>query len=164
AFSLIAFGGAGPIHAAALAAELGIPEVIVPPAPGAFSALGLVATDLKRDYARTLYAGLDDLDPARVAATIAAMEADGTAMLEGARVRAGRRALQGAADLRYRRKAYELTVPIADGPITRASLDALAAAFHRRHEQTYGHANPSEPVQLVNLRLTALGRLPGLTL
>ncbi len=63
AFSLIAFGGAGPVHAAALAAELQIPEVIIPPAPGAFSALGLVASDLKRDFSRTLYADLDNIDP-----------------------------------------------------------------------------------------------------
>ena len=74
-FSLIAFGGAGPVHAVALAEELQIPEVIVPPAPGAFSALGLVASDLKRDYSRTLYADLGSVDPARVAEVFAAMEA-----------------------------------------------------------------------------------------
>src|SRR6202034_4170454 len=68
------------------------------------------------------------------------------------------------ADLRYRRQAYELTVAMPPGPVTRASLDALAAAFHDRHRQTYGHASPAEPVQLVNLRLTAIGRLPYLTL
>jgi len=68
------------------------------------------------------------------------------------------------ADVRYRRQAYELTVPVADGPLTRASLDALAEAFHAKHEQTYGHANRSEAVQLVNLRLTALGRRPELAL
>jgi N-methylhydantoinase A len=68
------------------------------------------------------------------------------------------------ADVRYRRQAYELTVPVADGAITGATLQALADAFHTKHEQTYGHANRAEPVQLVNLRLTALGRLPGLTL
>jgi N-methylhydantoinase A len=79
-------------------------------------------------------------------------------------VPAARRALLRSADLRYRRQAYELTVPLADGLITPASLAALASAFHRRHEQTYGHANANEPVQLVNLRLTALGRLPGITL
>jgi N-methylhydantoinase A len=66
--------------------------------------------------------------------------------------------------VRYRRQAYELTVPIAGGEVTRATLDALAEAFHVRHEQTYGHANRSEYVQLVNLRLTALGRLPDLVL
>jgi N-methylhydantoinase A len=164
AFSLIAFGGAGPVHAVALAEELQIPEVVVPPAPGAFSALGLVATDLKRDYVRTLYADLGSVDPARVAGMFATMEASGQAMLDAAHVPPERRALPRQADLRYRRQAYELTVPLADGPVTRASLDAAMAAFHAKHELTYGHANRNEPVQLVNLRLTAIGRLPALPL
>jgi N-methylhydantoinase A len=162
AFSLIAFGGAGPVHACALAGELRIPEVIIPPVPGAFSALGLVATDLKRDYARTLYADLGSVEPERVAAAFAAMEAAGHAMLDAAKVPPEQRELPRQADLRYRRQAYELAVPIAGGPITRTSLDAAMAAFHAKHETTYGHANRSEPVQLVNLRLTAIGRQPGL--
>ena len=163
-FSLIAFGGAGPVHAVALAEELAIPEVIIPPAPGAFSALGLVATDLKRDYSRTLYADLGTVEASRVSDAIAAMETAGAAMLEAARVPAERRALLRQADVRYRRQAYELTIPVADGPITRESLEALAEQFHVKHAQTYGHANRNEPVQLVNLRLTALGRLPDLKL
>src|SRR5271167_940442 len=118
-FSLIAFGGAGPVHAVALAEELAIPEVIVPPAPGAFSALGLVATDLKRDYARTLYADLASVDPDRVGAAFASMEAAGLAMLEAAAVPPARRALPRFADVRYRRQAYELTLPVEDGPVTR---------------------------------------------
>jgi N-methylhydantoinase A len=163
-FSLMAFGGAGPVHAVSLAAELQIPEVIVPPAPGAFSALGLVASDLKRDYSRTLYADLASIDPARVSDVIAGMEQAGREMLSAARVPVERRALLRHADVRYRRQAYELTVPIGDGAITRATLEDLAAAFHAKHEQTYGHANRAEPVQLVNLRLTALGRQPDLVL
>jgi N-methylhydantoinase A len=163
-FSLIAFGGAGPVHAVSLAEELQIPEVIVPPAPGAFSALGLVASDLKRDYSRTLYADLGSVEASRVAEVIAGMEQAGREMLRAARVPLERQVLLRQADVRYRRQAYELTVPIADGQITRATLDELAAAFHARHEQTYGHANHSEAVQLVNLRLTALGRLPDLVL
>jgi N-methylhydantoinase A len=163
-FALIAFGGAGPVHAAFLAEELDIAEVIVPPAPGAFSALGLVASDIKRDYSRTLYADLATADPRRIAAALDAMSAEGDAMLAAAQVPAGRRAFLRAADVRYRRQAYELTVPLADGLVTRDSLEALAAAFHDRHRQTYGHANPGEPVQLVNLRLTALGRSPNLLL
>ncbi|HTI81135.1 MAG TPA: hydantoinase/oxoprolinase family protein [Acetobacteraceae bacterium] len=163
-FSLIAFGGAGPVHAVSLAEELQIPEVIVPPAPGAFSALGLVASDLKRDYSRTLYADVGSIDPERVADVIASMEQAGREMLAAAHVPPERRALLRLADVRYRRQAYELTVPIADGPITRASLDALTEAFHARHTQTYGHANRAERVQLVNLRVTALGRQPDLVL
>jgi N-methylhydantoinase A len=163
-FSLIAFGGAGPVHAAALADALQIPEVIVPPAPGAFSALGLVASDLKRDYVRTLYADLGTVDPAQVASVFAAMEASGLAMLDKAGVPPERRAMPRQADIRYRRQAYELTVPVTEGEVTRATLDAAMAAFHAKHELTYGHANRSEPVQLVNLRLTAIGRFPGLIL
>lgn len=163
-FSLIAFGGAGPVHAAALAEELQIPEVIIPPAPGAFSALGLVASDLRRDYSRTLYANLADVDLARMEAAIAAMEAEAIAMLEAAQVPEERRAVIRQADLRYRRQAYELTVPLIEGRINRLVTAALAEAFHAKHEQTYGHANHAEPVQLVNLRVTALGRLPALRL
>ncbi len=159
-FSLIAFGGAGPVHAAFLAAELGIPEVIVPPAPGAFSALGLVASDIRRDWSRTLYAGLASLAPERLAEAIAAMERAGRAFLADAQVLPERQVLLRQADLRYRRQAYELTLPIVEGPITCATLDRLAADFHAKHEQTYGHANRDEPVYLINLRLTALGQLP----
>ena len=163
-FALIAFGGAGPVHAVALAEELGIPEVIVPPVPGAFSALGLVASDLKRDWSRTLYADLASVDPARVAEAIASMEQAGVEMLRAARVPPERQALLRQADVRYRRQAYELTVPIADGAITRQTMDDVAAAFHAKHAQTYGHANAGEKVQLVNLRVTALGRQPDLVL
>ena len=163
-FALIAFGGAGPVHAAALAAELQIPEVIVPPVPGAFSALGLVASDLKRDYSRTLYADLSALDPAQVAKALIEMEAMASEWLTAVAIPLTTRALIRAADVRYRRQAYELTVPLAEGPIARASLDILADAFHEKHSRTYGHANPEEPVQLVNLRLTAIGRLPSLAL
>jgi N-methylhydantoinase A len=163
-FSLIAFGGAGPVHAVALAEELQIPEVIIPPAPGAFSALGLVASDLRRDYSRTLYADLAQVDPTRVADAISAMEARAAAMLDAARVPAERRGLIRQADVRYRRQAYELTVSLVAGPIDRAAVDALIEAFHSKHAQTYGHANRTEAVQLVNVRVTALGRLPGLTL
>ncbi|MFD2238061.1 hydantoinase/oxoprolinase family protein [Aureimonas populi] len=163
-FTMIAFGGAGPIHAIALAKELGIPRVVIPPAPGAFSALGLVATDLKRDYSRTFYAALAGVDLDRLGQAYLAMEAEGAAMLEQAKVPPERRELQRYADVRYRRQAYELTVPVAAGPVTARTLAAIAEAFHRKHEQTYGHANADEPIQLVNLRLTALGKLPKLTL
>jgi N-methylhydantoinase A len=159
-FSLIAFGGAGPVHAVALAEELRIPEVIVPPAPGAFSALGLVASDLKRDWSRTLYADLGSIEPERIPEVFASLEQAGRAMLEAARVPPERQMLLRQADVRYRRQAYELTIPFPDGA---APID-LAEAFHARHAQTYGHANRSERVQLVNLRLTAIGRLPDLVL
>jgi N-methylhydantoinase A len=158
-FTLVAFGGAGPVHAARLAEELDIPRVLVPPIPGGFSALGLVATDVRRDYVRTFYAPLAAAAPGEVAAAFAAMEAEARAMLERAGVPAARWELARAADCRYPRQAYELTVPVAAGPIDGATLPRLARDFHERHRATYGHASPDEPVQCVNLRLAAVGRL-----
>ncbi len=92
------------------------------------------------------------------------MEAAGSTMLDAARVPPERRALLRLADVRYRRQAYELTVPLADGPITARDAGNARRRFHAKHEQTYGHANRAEAVQLVNLRLTAVGRLPALML
>src|SRR5262249_16722623 len=89
---------------------------------------------------------------------------DGVRMARRGRVPPARRGLLRAADLRYRRQAYECRAPVAEGPATRGSLARLAAAFHDKHRQTYDHANSEEPVQLVNLRLTAIGRLPDLRL
>ena len=166
-FSLIAFGGAGPLLATALASELEMVDVIIPPVPGAFSALGLVTTDLRRDYSQTLYFDLASIDPTEVEDAFADMEMNGIAMLEGANVPADQRELVRSADLRYPRQAYELTVPFHRDrmeTVTRNSLDALAKAFHLHHEQTYGYANADESVQLVNLRVRAIGRRPGLQL
>jgi N-methylhydantoinase A len=156
--ALVAFGGAGPVHAARLAAELEIPQVIVPPIPGGFSALGLVASDIRRDYVRTVYARADAADHAELERAYAAMEAAARAMLAEARVPAAGWEIARAADVRYPRQAYELTVPVGSGPVAAATLERLAAAFHERHRQTYGHASPGEPVQIVNLRVTAVGR------
>ncbi len=163
-FSLVAFGGAGPVHAARLAQELEIPQVIVPPIPGGFSALGLVASDLRRDYSRTFYARLDEARLEDVTAVYASMEASGREMLCGAGVAESRWAITRSADCRYGRQAYELTVPVATGPVTGETMHRLAADFHDKHRMTYGHSNPDEPVQLVNLRLSAVGKLAGLDL
>ena len=163
-FSLVAFGGAGPVHAARLAQELDIPQVIVPPIPGGFSALGLVASDLRRDYVKTFYATLGAVDAGALARAYEGMEAEARAMLAAAGVPAERREVTRAADVRYGRQAYELTVTAAPGPVTPAWLARLAADFHDKHRATYGHASPDEAVQLVNLRVSAVGRLGGLDL
>jgi N-methylhydantoinase A len=163
-FALAAFGGAGPMHAAALAEELGMAEVICPPIPGAFSALGLVGSDLKRDYVRTIYTTTATAEPADLEAAFQRLEKQGVAMLDRARVEPGRRGFQRSLDARYARQSYELAVPVPAGPLDSAALAAIAEAFHARHRRTYGHDNRSEPVQLVNLRLTAIGRIPALSL
>jgi N-methylhydantoinase A len=158
-FSLIAYGGAGPVHAVALADSLQIPEVIIPPAPGAFSALGLVVTDFRRDYARTLFADLSTLAPERLAAELGTLEAAALATLASAGVAEDKRQLVRSADVRYRRQAYELTLAMGDGPVTAETLERLAADFHERHAQLYGHCDRDETVHLVNIRLAAVGRM-----
>jgi N-methylhydantoinase A len=163
-FALVAFGGAGPVHAARLAEELEIREIIVPPIPGGFSALGLVASDLRRDYVRTFYTTLDGADLGALAAAYGALEREARGMLERADVPPGRRLITRAADLRYTRQAYELTVPVPAGPLAADSLRRLAADYHDKHRMTYGHASPDEPVQLVNIRVSAVGRLDSLDL
>jgi N-methylhydantoinase A len=152
------------MHAADLASELGVREIIIPPIPGGFSALGLVATDLKRDYVKTFYAPLTGIDPADINAVYQGMEESARDMLRATDIPESRWVFERAADLRYLRQAYELTVPAPADAVTPETLDALANGFHEKHRQTYGHENRSEIVQMVNLRLTAIGRLEGLDL
>jgi N-methylhydantoinase A len=161
-FVLAAFGGAGPLHAVALAAELGIAEVICPPIPGAFSALGLIGTDLKRDYAQTLFVTADRADPADLEEAFAALERKGAAMLDRAGVAADRRRFERTVDARYRRQSYELLVPVPSRTVDRAMLEEIAETFHARHLKTYGHDNRDEPVQIVNVRVAAIGTIPPL--
>src|SRR5262249_52783185 len=97
-------------------------------------------------------------------AMFAAMEQEARTMLARSGVPEARWEIARSADCRYGRQAYELTVPVMRGPITRVAFDRLAADFHEKHRVTYGHASPDEPVQLVNLRVSALGRLGGLDL
>jgi N-methylhydantoinase A len=161
-FGLAAFGGAGPLHAAALAAELGIEEVICPPIPGAFSALGLIGSDLKRDYVRTVYVTTANADPPMLEAAFVALEQEGAAMLDRAGVASARRRFERSVDARYERQSYELAVPVPPGRLDAAALAQIAASFHERHRRTYGHDNPAEPVQIVSIRVTAIGVIPEL--
>ena len=161
-FTLAAFGGAGPLHAAALAEELGMVEVICPPIPGAFSALGLVGSDLKRDYVRTVYVRSDLADPDLIEQAYKEMEAEGAAMLDRAGMPLDRRQFERSLDARYIRQSYELNVPSPSRRFDPGALAQVSEAFHNRHKQTYGHDNRSEPVQIVSLRLAAIGEIPPL--
>ena len=163
-FVLAAFGGAGPLHAAALARELGIAEVLCPPIPGAFSALGLVGSDLKRDYVRTVYTTTASADPAALEAVFAALQQQGDAMLDRARIVPEQRRFERSFDARYERQSYELAVPVPPRVLDGAALGEIAEAFHVRHRVTYGHDNRAEPVQLVSARVTAIGAMPALAI
>ena len=164
AFVLAAFGGAGPLHAAALSEELGIGHVICPPIPGAFSALGLVGSDLKRDYVRTVYTTTATADAHALEAVFAELEREGAGMLDRAGMAGERRRFERSIDARYERQSYELAVAVPGKVLDAAALQGVAEAFHDRHKLTYGHDNRSEPVQLVSLRVTAIGAIPTLTI
>jgi N-methylhydantoinase A len=158
-FVLVAFGGAGPLHANRLAAELEIPTVLVPPSPGIFSALGLLVTDLKHDYSATHHGRLDRLDAAGVAAAYRALEDQGRAALrhEGISDDAVRFVRQ--VDLRYVGQSFELAVPVADPALGPDELEQLASRFHDEHERAYGFKAPHEKVELVNVRVSAIGAI-----
>lgn len=158
-FSLVAFGGAGPLHACDLAARLGLPRVLVPRAPGVLSALGMLAADMVKDYSATVLRPVTDLTADALARLFAPWEAQAHAEMAleagaGATVR-----LDRSADLRYAGQSFEINVPVPDAAPDPATL---AADFHVRHGRRYGHAHPAAPVEIVNLRVRAVGPTPPL--
>ncbi len=153
-FGLMAFGGSGPVHAASLAASLGIKQIIVPPISGVFSALGLLFPDIEHHYVRTYKRALASLDGAEADAAFGALEEEGGGVLASEGYGDGRTAFERLADLRYHGENSELTVPV---PAAADFATALAEAFHAEHERTYGYRSDDEVVELVNLRLVAKG-------
>ncbi|HJR04016.1 MAG TPA: hydantoinase/oxoprolinase family protein [Methylomirabilota bacterium] len=155
-FTLIAFGGAGPMHALAMAEEIGIPRVLVPRHPGNFSALGLLAADIKHDDVRTRVGPLGERLPV-LRQAFAEMETAARQQLEREGFAPEQQKLLRSLDLRYRGQAFELNIAAPDGELR---LDRIEADFHRQHRDTYGHANPQAAIELVNARLTAYGLVP----
>jgi len=155
-FTLIAFGGAGPMHALSLAQEIGIPRVLVPRHPGNFSALGLLASDIKHDDVRTRVGPLHER--LTVAGELfAEMERAARHQLELEGFGVEKQRLQRSLDLRYQGQAFELNVAVGEARPDGLALDAIEAAFHRQHLAAYGHASPDAAIELVNARLTAYG-------
>jgi N-methylhydantoinase A len=155
-FTLVAFGGAGPLHAPALAAALGIPRVLVPRAAGALSALGLLTGDVLYDFSASRVRRLSAVDPAALAATFESFVADGEQRLAAEGVPPDSMAFERTADLRYVGQSFDLDVRVPER-LDADGLDRMADRFHRRHRERYGHASPDEPVELVTLRCRARG-------
>jgi len=157
-FSLAAFGGAGPLHAAELAKELQIPEVIIPEAPGLFSALGLLWADLRADFSATLRRNLEPANVAAIQSQLNDLNAAANAWLERERVPRSKRSLPGSADMRYPMQNYEINVPLPPGKVGPAWMKQASDAFHAAHQRLYSHCDRESPVQIVNLRVSAIGR------
>jgi N-methylhydantoinase A len=149
-FVLVAFGGAGPVHANALARDAELPTVLVPPSPGIFSATGMLVTDLRREASRTLMRRLADVGTAELDEAFAELERQGAAALEAEGTPRERIEFVRQVDLRYVGQSYELTIPAGDD---------LAARFHYEHDRAYGFSADTEPIECVSLRLTTVGRI-----
>jgi N-methylhydantoinase A len=151
-FALCAFGGNGPVVGAEIARALSMRHVLVPPAPGVFSAVGLLFSRTEQEHVRTLLLRADELDPEAVTAAYAALEREARAAHASEGIATEAVALSRLADLRYAGQAYELTVRVPDGPV---DVARLIGAFVDEHVRTYGHGSPGDPVDLVAVRVLA---------
>lgn len=160
-FTLVAFGGAGPMHAAFLARELGIAEVVVPRFPGAFSAWGMLQTKLRKDFSEPYFHVDADLDRAHMSETYREIERTSRESIAAEGVPAGSIEVRHAVDVRYAQQEYTLTVPVTDAtePVREDFLEVIAKRFADLHESRYGHSNLGAPIEFVTLRSTALGEL-----
>lgn len=159
-FSLLPYGGAGPLHAADLARQLGMQRVIVPPYPGVFSALGLLVANTRYDYVTTIAANEETADVKMLEQGFAAMEAQGKNQLLAQRLAPENIRLARSADLRYEGQSYELNTPLPAGPLTAQKLRQVIDTFHKLHYQVYAYGSVDEKVEFINLRLTAIGLAP----
>jgi N-methylhydantoinase A len=159
-FALVAFGGAGPLHAVEVAATLGFTEVIVPPYPGITSAMGLLTTDLKYDAIRTQFQVSSSVALDRLNADIAAMEQELERQFAADHLESAGMSFVRDGDLRYVGQGYELKIPFPAGVIGEQELAKVWARFHQAHEREYGHAFPDSPIEIVNLRVVGIGQMP----
>lgn len=159
-FVLLAFGGAGPLHACAVAAELAIPEIVIPPAPGVLSALGMLSTDLRYEQSRTYLTPLDGLDEDELTNAYDELRAVVRESLHADGVPARAMSYEPAVDLRYVGQEHTLTLDMPhDARLDGEQLTALKSRFDRLHARTYGHSSPSEAAEIVALRLVGVGAI-----
>ena len=157
-FSMVAFGGAGPMHACALAEELQIGKILIPLNPGMFSALGLLTADLYHDYSRAIVKMIGDVDPVVVKNLFSNMESEGVDLLIDEGVSMEDISFQRSVDLRYLGQSYELNVKIS-GSFNDLALESMVDAFHIRHDDIYGYSSSGDPVELVNVNVRVIGKI-----
>ncbi|HVQ64009.1 MAG TPA: hydantoinase/oxoprolinase family protein, partial [Terriglobia bacterium] len=149
-FTLVCFGGAGGLHAAALGRALAIPRVVVPQFPGALSALGLLLSDVRKDYSKSMLIPAEDAE-ATIRRELEVLHRSGQRDLKGEGFEKKSMRVVDSLDLRYRGQSYELTVPFTRG---------FVSNFHKMHERRYGHSDAARPVEIVNVRSAFFGRAP----
>ena len=157
--TLVPFGGAGPVHGCQMARLAGISTVLVPAAPGVLSAMGFLLADVRQVFSRTMVGVIGEFDLARYNDEIASLMTDAVAWLEHEQIPKADRAIEVTFDLRYRGQAYELPISTSV-PLNAAGLDVARAAFDSEHKRRYGYDQPFTKVEIVTLRVTAIGKLP----
>jgi N-methylhydantoinase A len=151
---LVGFGGAGPVHAALLAQELKIPRVLVPASPGVHSAIGLLVSDLKRDYVQTHFAELEEVEVGEIQRRFESMEAVAQQEFESQGIQREQIVHERAIDLRYSIQKYELPVPVARCGLTPDAKAGWRKGFDETHEKHFGSRAEDQKVEVVNYRLT----------
>jgi N-methylhydantoinase A len=158
-FMLLAFGGAGPVHAGRMARDLGMAGMIVPLYPGVYSAIGLIMSDVKHDYIQSRMTPIDALSPADVNAMFARLEAHAAEELREDGFAPAAIEIQHALDMRYAGQGYEITMPCGSA-LQDGGLAALRRQFDAQHKMMFGHSAPEEPVEIVSYRVRGVGRVP----
>ena len=158
-FVLVAYGGAGPMQACSTADELGIKTILVPEMPGTFSAWGMHQSDIRQDAVRTITAVIEDMAPSQMQDAFLEMKAEVSENLLSQDIDPSQIEYLFSADMRYHGQDSTINVALESGPINEGSLRLLRQSFDARHLSIHGHNNPTEKVDLVNLRLTGLGKL-----
>ena len=156
---LVAFGGAGPLHAAQVLAEMSMPEAVIPPVAGNFSAFGLLATDRGHDVARTQVMATHAADPSVVSRIYAELSAAVVGRLEAEGAPSGQIRLLHTVDMRYERQLHELAISVPDRPLSREDVDALETDFHRAHLTEFGYENLEDKTELVTFRVRGVWQL-----
>jgi N-methylhydantoinase A len=159
-FTLVPFGGAGPLHACQIALDLGIPRVLVPAVPGATSALGLLMSDVKHDFVRSRLTDVSELDLGVAADLFGQMVASARKQLAAEGFADDEIQLRYFLDMRYSGQGYENPVPVRELPLTADSLAGYRRDFDAIHAQCHGHAAPDQAVEVVNYRVQAIGLVP----
>lgn len=161
-FVLVAFGGAGPLHGADLAQALNMNKVIFPAHPGIGSAFGMLSADVRHDYVKTHICLASNLDYKDTESLFKNMESQAIQQLNHEGFTGDSVMLNRSVDMRYLRQAYELNIPYSEKSCTSETVSQLVERFHNHHKGAYGYCREQEPVEFVNLRLVALGKLPAL--
>jgi N-methylhydantoinase A len=158
-FMLLAFGGAGPLHACPIAAELGMAGVIVPLYPGVYSAMGLVMSDVKHDYVRSKLTALSRADEGDVNAVLEELATQARNDLAEEGFTHDKAEIEYALDMRYAGQGYEITLP-CNAPLAPGGLAQLRRAFDEEHRKMFGHTAPQEPVEIISYRVRGIGGVP----